>query len=566
MNRPDASEAASAPDATLARPLLEALVEQMPSGVLVAEAPSLRVLYANRQMEGLIGAAALHPGSDALAGWKGFHPNGRPLESADWPLVRAMRRGESVTGEEFEIVRQDGSRGLVRMSASPLRDEDGEIFAALMTCLDITDQRRAYISRKFLADAGALLSSSLDHVTTLRTLARLAVPTLADWCTIDLLDAEGNIQRVAVENLDRKKAAAAADLARRRLTRVETGRGVAAVIRGGRSRLIPEVTPEILESFSEGPAQLRILRELGIASVMIVPLIAGGKTLGAISFVSVESGRRYSVDDLELAEELASRAALAIENSRLQSESQAATEAKSDFLAVVSHELRTPLTAIIGYAELLQLGVPEPVTSGQQEQAERIEISARHLLQLIEEILTLVTLESGESRLREEEVLINDLLDRAVGIVEPMARAKGLVIAISHAKGDPVLLTDTDKLLQVLLNLLSNAIKFTERGEIGFAARLEDESVVLEVRDTGIGLGPEHQRQVFEPFWQVERPITRRAGGTGLGLTIARRLCDLLGGEISMESELGVGSTFAVRVPLAPTIGPGGAGNETFGK
>jgi len=525
--------------------LLKVLLDEMPSGVMVLDAGG-QVVLTNQQMDtiwrGPIGAD--------LGAWVGRHPEGRPLNPEEWPIARALEKGETIRAREIDIVRADGSRGIIRCNAVPVRLEQGEIVAAVMTVLDVTDQRKRLTSRRFLADAGTLLSSSLDYVSTLRNLARLTVPALADWCTVDLLDPSGEIERVAIENIDPRRAATAMQLARRYPPTLDTETGVARVIRTGTSELVPEVTRDMLDRFTQSEKQRKFLAELRIQSVMIVPLVAHGNPLGSIIFVTAESGRRYSPDDLEVAEELATRAALAVENSRLFDQSRAATEAKSDFLAVMSHELRTPLTAIIGYAELLQLGVPDAVTARQKEQAERIEISARHLLQLIEEILTLVTLESGERRVHRSEVQVNSLVRRAVAIVEPMARVKNLPVTVTYAAGDPILRSDTDKLLQILLNLLSNAVKFTNEGEISLRAISEGDSLVFEVSDTGIGLGPEHLERIFEPFWQAERPITRRAGGTGLGLTICHRLADLLGAEIEVESTQGTGSTFRVRLPV----------------
>ena len=528
------------------RKLLGLILEQMQSGVLVARAPDGEVVLANPQMRQMWRTAdAVDP-----ATWVGAHPDGTPYEPDEWPLARALRDGEHVEDEEIEITRGDGTRGVVRFTAVPVHDANGEVQAALLTGIDVTEQRRQSMSQRFLADAGTLLASSLDYISTLRNLARLAVPLLADWCTVDLLDNSGEIERVALEHTDPKRSAAAMQIARRHPPTLESEVGVERVIRTGISELITEVTPDVVSRFTRNEKQRKFLSELKIKSVMIVPMVARGSPIGAITFVSAESGRRYTADDLEVAEELTTRAALGVENSRLFDQSRAADEAKSDFLAVMSHELRTPLTAIIGYAELLQLGVPDPVTTRQHEQAERIEVSARHLLQLIEEILTLVTLESGVRRVQREEVDVNKLLRRAVSIIEPMARAKNLPIHVELAKGEPVLRSDADKLLQILLNLLSNSVKFTEAGEIWLKGRTEEQLLLLEVTDTGIGMGPEHLQRIFEPFWQVERPITRRAGGTGLGLTISRRLADLLGAEIEVSSEPGQGSTFIVRVPL----------------
>jgi len=526
--------------------LLEALLHQMPSGALVAEAPDGRVVLANLQMAEIWRS----PSVPDTADWVGRRADGQRYAADGWPHLRALRDGETVRGEDIEITRADGTQGLVRFGAIPVHDSAGRIRAAVLTGTDVTEQRQRSTSRRFLADAGTLLGSSLDYVSTLRNLARLAVPTLADWCTVDLLDSAGEIERVAVEHTDPKRAALATQLARRHPPTLETEVGVAQAIRTGISELIPIVTPSVIERFTSSDRQRKFLTELGIHSVMIIPMAARGRSLGAITFVMAESQRQYDADDLEVAEELATRAALSIENSRLFDQSRAATEAKSDFLAVMSHELRTPLTAIIGYAELIQLGVPDPVTPRQNEQAERIEVSARHLLQLIEEILTLVTLESGERRVNREEVNANNLIRRAAAIIEPMARSKGITLSVQLAESDPMLRSDPDKLLQILLNFLSNAVKFTESGGIQLNATTREETLIIEVTDTGMGLGPEHLKRIFEPFWQVERPITRRAGGTGLGLTIARRLADILGAELEVESEQGKGSTFRVSLPI----------------
>jgi signal transduction histidine kinase len=530
----------------LDRRLLSVLLQQMPSGVLVAEAPSGRILFANPQMH----EVWRRPVLPELEEWSGFHSDGRAYTLEEWPLARALRDGEVVRDEEIEILRGDGTRASVRFSAEPVTDEDERVVAVVLTALDITEQRRRTVSRRFLADAGTILSSSLDYVSTLRNLARLAVGVLADWCIVDLLDEVGELDRVAIEHRDPKRSSGVTQLARRHPPTLETEVGIERVLRTSRSELIPHVNQANLARFTRSEGQRRFLAELGVVSAMIVPIVARNSPLGVIIFVTAESGRRYGLDDLEVAEELATRAALAIENSRLFDQSRAATEAKSNFLAVMSHELRTPLTAIIGYSELLQLGVPDAVTPRQHEQAERIEMSARHLLQLIEEILTLVTLESGERRVEREELNVNELLRRAAGIIEPLAKAKGLQMRIVSAADDPVIRSDADKLLQILLNLLSNAVKFTEKGGIRLTATHRAEFLVFEVEDTGIGLDVEHLARIFEPFWQVERPITRRAGGTGLGLTISRRLADLLGASLEVESAAGMGSTFRVLFPI----------------
>src|SRR5690606_252666 len=195
---------------------------------------------------------------------------------------------------------------------------------------------------------------------------------------------------------------------------------------------------------------------------------------------------------------------------------KAASRAKSDFLAVMSHELRTPLTAIIGYAELLELGIPEPLTDAQREQIERITVSAKHLQELIEEILTVASLEAGEAKIRRQTVAVSELLRRAEVIIRPLALDKSLSLDVEGPSQDTEIETDPEKLLQVLLNLLSNAVKFTEEGGIRLSAEVYGDHLEVVVGDTGIGVAARDYDRIFEPFWQVDQPTTRRAGGTGL--------------------------------------------------
>jgi signal transduction histidine kinase len=231
-------------------------------------------------------------------------------------------------------------------------------------------------------------------------------------------------------------------------------------------------------------------------------------------------------------------------------EAESASRAKSDFLATMSHELRTPLNAVIGYTQLLADEVTGPLTVDQQVQLGRIRVSARHLLSLIEEILTLSRLEAGKETVIVERVRLAGVVTDAAAIVEPLAVAKGLGFQI--ACDEVALETDAGKLRQILVNLLSNAVKFTERGEVSLRAFIDRDAIACVVRDTGIGIEPAHLEHIFEPFWQVERAATRRAGGTGLGLGVSRRLARLLGGELRVvESVPGRGSTFRVELPLA---------------
>ena len=246
--------------------------------------------------------------------------------------------------------------------------------------------------------------------------------------------------------------------------------------------------------------------------------------------------------------------ALALEHAAAaRDEAQRANSAKNDFLAVMSHELRTPLNAIIGYGSLLRDGIPDPVTPGQRQQVDRIGASAKHLLALIDEVLTLSRLELGRERIMPAPVIVATLVEEAAAMMEPDARKKGLALSLVLPEQEVSMVTDAGKLRQALVNLLGNAVKFTDQGEVCIRARYEQETeeVVFEVEDTGIGIATQHLPRVFEAFWQVDQAPTRRVGGTGLGLHVTRRLVRLLGGEVSARSVVGQGSCFTIRVSRA---------------
>jgi signal transduction histidine kinase len=232
-----------------------------------------------------------------------------------------------------------------------------------------------------------------------------------------------------------------------------------------------------------------------------------------------------------------------------RAEAESANGAKSDFLAVMSHELRTPLAAIMGYQELLADGITGPVTEAQAQQLGRIKASARHLLSLIDEILTFTRLDAGRETVSPETLDLHEAMRAAMEIVEPLAEAKKLELRMTSPGPGEKIESDSTKLRQILVNLLSNAVKFTDEGRVSLDGQVSESQVCITVSDTGIGILPEHINRIFDPFWQVEQKATRRATGTGLGLTVTRRLANLLGGDVAVTSTQGEGTTFTVTLP-----------------
>src|SRR5690606_20666745 len=235
--------------------------------------------------------------------------------------------------------------------------------------------------------------------------------------------------------------------------------------------------------------------------------------------------------------------------SRLLEQALAASEARSNFLATMSHELRTPLTALTGYGELLADEIVGPLGEGQLEMVERMRSVTHELAGMVDELLTFSSLEAGRERLRRCMVDSGDLLHAAVAMVEPLARQKGLRVCTSVPASAPALYTDPEKVRQVLVNLAGNAVKFTDHGEVSFSVDCDGAEIRFLVRDTGPGIPPGGQERIFQPFTQLDGGLTRRHGGTGLGLYIASRLAGLLGGRIELASRPGEGSSFALVLP-----------------
>jgi len=406
---------------------------------------------------------------------------------------------------------------------------------------------------KLLADASRILASTLDYEKTLQAVANLAVGELADWCGVDLVEPSGAVRQVVVAHLDEEKVQWAKELNKRYPPNYDAPTGVGSVIRSGEPLIYPDISDEMIVAAARDAGHLKIMRELQIRSALIVPMIARGRTLGAMTLISSRPERHYGEADLALTLEVATRAAMAIDNAQLYRGALAASESKSAFLATMSHELRTPLNAIIGYQSLLAEQIEGKLNASQIAQLSRIRASADHLLGLIDEVLTFSRLDAGKEAVLREELTLHSVVGGAVTMVTPLAAAKGLKLRDETTDGRIV--TDGGKVRQILLNLLSNAIKFTDDGEIIVRSKHDDTSITLTVEDTGIGIATENLENIFDPFWQVEQRSTRRAGGTGLGLSVSRSLARLLGGDVTVQSTPQGGSTFELSLPTSPPRG-----------
>jgi signal transduction histidine kinase len=400
-----------------------------------------------------------------------------------------------------------------------------------------------------LAEAGSLLAASLDFDATLRSVARLVVPRLADWCLIDVIADDGQIRRVATVHADPVKEALAHELRSRfPVLAPDTEHTLTHAIETGESFLDTQVDPERLAREARNAEHFRLIEALGYRAEMVVPLIARDRALGTITFVST-TAPRFGPDDLALAEELAHRAALALDNARLYRQAQDALQTRDYFMALAAHDLRSPLTAIRGYAQLLdrqiERGLDDPDST--RDGLAHIQRSAMRMAALIDELVDVARLQMGQPL--ELKLTPVDLVALVRVAVRERADAVGLHRLRFEADEPIVGLWDAPRLARVVDNLLDNAIKYSlEGGEVIASLGVDGDVAVLLVSDEGIGIPAADLSQVFEQFHRGANAAGHIAG-TGLGLFGVRQIVEAHGGTIEVESEEGRGSTFTVRLP-----------------
>ena len=573
---------------TLISPNAIWLLDAVADGITI-QSPAGPLVYANPAAARAVGFETpkqmlATPPDEILASFQLFDEYDNPLPLEQLPGRRALK-GETENERLVQFRFKNGDIRWSMIKAQPVYNPDGTIRYAVNVWHDVTErmerQRALEISsaqleetaaeleatiselelrtdeaetraerERFLAEAGRMLATTLETESTLRMIAHLAVPRIADWVSIRLLNDEGILEELEIAHADPAMLRYARDLQRKFPPDPRNDRAY-DVVRSGVSELYATIPEELLEAGAQNAEHLDIIRTLKLRSAMVVPMKARDVVVGVISFIRVEGSKHYTEDDLDFAESLAARSGLALANARLYRDAQEANRVKSDFLAIMSHELRTPLTAIFGYTELLTTGVVGELTDAQRAHLDRVHASAAHLLSIIEDILSYARTEAGRDQVHATRVRLPNVVADAINIVKPNAVKKGLQL-ITDVADDMELKTDVAKLRQVLINLLGNAVKFTESGSITVRARKIGTDILLEVEDTGMGIDPEDFERIFEPFRQLEPSMTRTSGGTGLGLAVSKRFVELLGGRIEVSSQRGIGTLFTITLPLEP--------------
>jgi PAS domain S-box-containing protein len=542
------SEEAARREAQRQRAFLEAVVRQMPGGVLIAEAPGGAVVMHNDAAERILRAPVHEPRSVAEYGLGLLRADGTPASPEEYPLARVLGRGDTVMDEDVPYRRGDGTRAVLRVSASPVVDAQGRTVAAVATFTDVTEELRQAAAEHFLAEVGEVLSSSLDPREVLQHLARVCAGALADYCLVHVEEGEG-LRVMGIAHADPTREELVRGLVRRFPVAADAaGHPVLAALRSGRAELIAHVDAPQLDRLCVDDDHREMLLALGLRSAIVVPIRAKGTTLGVISLART-AGEPYGEAELALAEELARRASLAVENARLYEAARQAVRARDEVVAVVSHDLRNPLNAVlIASTVLSEFGGADRLEERDRRQVEVIRRSAEQMTALAQDLLEVSSLESGAVEMNPRPCAPQVLLRAAEEMFVPVAGEKGVELGLAPAEELPAVQADYGRMLQVLGNLVGNAVKFTpQAGRVELGAERAVQWVRFWVRDSGPGIEREHLPRLFDRFWQARRG---NRTGAGLGLAIAKSIVEAHGGQIWAESEPGEGSTFHFTLPI----------------
>jgi PAS domain S-box-containing protein len=471
--------------------------------------------------------------------------------------VDVALRGQLARGEisrcQFEkrYIRKDGSVVDAMLNVAILRGREGVPLYYITQVEDITARKRlerdlrvSENEQRFLADVGAVLTSTLNYEDTLRNIAQLAVRDLADFCLVDVVE-DSSVRRLKV--LSRHPSnSRVCDLFMQIPLHPSQGPLIGKVLENRETVFIPLLLPDRLASYGE-EAQ-RALRAADVQSVIATPLLAHGKLIGVITFLCSYEARSYGPRDVRLAQELAYRSALSIENARLFSEAQRAIKTREDVLAVVSHDLKTPLATIKLVTHIFR-NFREIDADKVRDLSNKVLRSVDEMDTLIDDLLDFARIQSGTFSVVPAPDMLSEVVTPVIDRIRPQAEAKGQRLEIDVPSGLPEVAVDARRIGQVLSNLARNAVKFTpEGGTIRVSARPHNREIVVQVADTGAGIPEEHLLKVFDRFWRV--PATMKTG-TGLGLSIAKGIVEAHGGRIWAESQLGKGSSFFFTLPLA---------------
>ncbi|HEY6090173.1 MAG TPA: PAS domain S-box protein [Gemmatimonadaceae bacterium] len=543
--------------------LLRATLESTADGILVVDLEG-KILSSNQKMADMWGIPpeVFHSGDDQRAIAAALDKLVHPEEFMN-KVQELYRHPEEASYDVLEL--KDGR--IFERYSQPQRIDDVAV-GRVWSFRDVTDRRiaeqqtTALVREQFaraeaensekraalLAEASRVLSASFDYQTTLAALVRLAVPALADYCALDIVEADDSFKRIGEAHVDPAKSMLVRQVATFPRSALTDKHPLIRVITTGEPVLEAEITAAFIRASFAEPEQRRTVEALEPRSLICVPLVNSGKPLGALTLVTSGSGRRFDLADLSLAADLARRAAIVVEHARLFHEAQQATRARDDVLAVVAHDLRNPLNTVIMAASLMLDATPVERPQ-ERRQVEIVRRAADRMNRMIQDLLDVRRIESGKLGIEPQPESAASLVHDTIEMLQPLASGSSIVLEASVAENLLPVLADAARIQQVLSNLVGNAVKFTPReGRITVCAEPIDGGVRFGVIDTGPGIPPDQVPHIFGRFWQA-MPSDRR--GIGLGLAIAKGIVEAHGGMIWVESHVGLGSTFYFTLPSA---------------
>lgn len=559
---------------TLSRPFHEVELRARLANLLAASRARGAMSASERQFQRIVSISAdaiismdesqritlFNEGAEAVFGYRREEMIGQPLDVliparhreghhrgvARFTAGREQARRMGEMGRPVFGRRKNGEEFPADAAISKLTIDGQTIYTA--TLRDVTEQKRAEEEQRFLAELGALLSASLDFEETLSSVARLSVQRFADLCIVDLVDESGAIRRLRTLSRD-----PALEWACEILTRVPIDRSqphlVGEAIATRRPVLMTELSASMVAGYAQGEERRRALAAIGPTSAIVVPLLARGQLQGVMAFVSTSPTRRYSAHDLQLAEGVALRAALALDNARLYRAAQRAIHARDEVLAVVAHDLRNPLSAILMQTQLLKRAGQDNAPRAQAAM-ESVRRAVLRMNRMIQDLLDVTRIEGGRLAVDRGCVAPEQVIADCVESQRPLTAAASLELRCEVSGEVHDVWADRDRLLQVLENLVGNALKFTPAGgTITLGAAPSEGGVLFWVADSGAGIAAEELPHVFDRFWQGKGGEHR---GAGLGLAIVRGLVEAHGGQIWAESAEGRGTTFFFVLPRSP--------------
>lgn len=531
----------------------QALIDLVPIGIAMAEDPQCTRITGNKEFSRMLQVEPDQNDSQAAPAQKlppfKILQHGKEAPAEALPMRVAGATGKEVRNAEVEIVHPDGRMLHVYCYASPIFDEQSRVRGVIGAFLDISERKHLEQHMAFLSEASKTLSSSLDYHTTLAQVIHLAVPAIADWCAVDMRTKRGARTLVVVPDDPQESQQAPASHPRRKVRVPQTPFPVSHTLRSGTSAFYAELSGAAPTSSAKDKANIAGLRIDGFTSAMIVPLVVRGKAIGAITFAMAQSKRHYTPLDLAMAEEVARRAALAVENAWLYSEAQKAVAVRDEFISIVSHELRTPLTMLKLYTQGMQRQCEKRGEELFSDYLVKMNSQVDKLNLLIDDLLHISKTQSGTLDFHEEAFDLNSAIAEVVVGVQLTAKRHHIRV---EGRIERAVWGDKGRIGQALINLLTNAIKYSpDAATVIVRLSSEKDAASVTVQDFGIGIDKEHQHKIFNRFYRIDTPHEKTVPGLGIGLYIAYEIVKRHGGLLSVTSSAGKGSQFRFTLPYS---------------